>query len=51
MDITKLLCIKNKKIAKTGDDYAIFMPRIYIKNELINPKLRYNVYLEKIEEK
>ena len=51
MDITKFLRLKNKKIAKTGDDYAIFMPRNYIRNELIDPKARYNVYLEKVEKK
>ena len=50
MDTSKLLRLKNKKIAKMGDDYVIFMPRNYIRNELINPSKRYNIYLEEVKE-
>ena len=50
MDITKLLKLKNKKIAKMGEDHVVFIPRNYIRNELIDPKKRYNIYFEEAKD-
>lgn len=46
----KLLKLKEKKLAKMGQDYIISIPRIYIRNGIIDPKKIYNVYLEAIDE-
>lgn len=38
-----------KKPAKQGEDYVVIIPRLYIRNDLINPQKTYNIYFEEIE--
>ncbi|MEX2680394.1 MAG: hypothetical protein Q6373_002245 [Candidatus Sigynarchaeota archaeon] len=36
-----------RKPAKMGDDYIFWIPRVYIKNGLVDPSVEYDVYLRK----
>ena len=36
-----------RKPAKMGQDYIFWVPRVYIKNGLVDPKTEYEVYLKK----
>ena len=37
----------DRKPAKMGEDFVFWIPRVYIKNELIDPACEYHVYLVK----
>jgi len=37
--------------AKMGDDYIFWIPRLYIKNNLIDPNKKYKIYIEELDEK
>jgi hypothetical protein len=37
----------DRKPAKMGEDFIFWIPRVYIKNELIDPACEYHVYLVK----
>jgi len=43
--------IKSKKIAKSGPDHLIILPRIYIQNGIIDPDEVYDVYLRPSKKK
>ncbi len=36
-----------RKPAKMGEDYIFWVPRVYIKNGIVDPKIEYEVYLKK----
>ncbi|MEX2728978.1 MAG: hypothetical protein Q6353_017110, partial [Candidatus Sigynarchaeum springense] len=36
-----------RKPAKMGEDYIFWIPRVYIKNDLVDPACEYEVYLKK----
>ena len=36
-----------RKPAKMGEDYIFWIPRVYIKNGLVNPSFEYAIYLQK----
>ncbi|MBN2150568.1 MAG: hypothetical protein JW839_03880 [Candidatus Lokiarchaeota archaeon] len=36
-----------RKPAKMGDDHIFWIPRVYIKNGLVDPACEYEVYLKK----
>ncbi|MEX2680332.1 MAG: hypothetical protein Q6373_001920 [Candidatus Sigynarchaeota archaeon] len=36
-----------RKPAKMGDDYIFWIPRVYIKNGIVDPACEYEVYLRK----
>jgi hypothetical protein len=36
-----------RKPAKMGEDYIFWIPRVYIKNGLVDPGVEYEVYLKK----
>jgi len=40
--------ITDKKIAKSGPEYIIVLPRRYIKDGLIDPDKNYDVYLKEV---
>ena len=40
-----------RKPAKMGDDFIFWIPRVYIKNGLVDPSVEYEIYLKKIPEK
>lgn len=41
----EVIRILDKKLAKSGPDYMIILPRNYIKNGIIDPDKIYDVYL------
>lgn len=41
--------IVDKKIAKSGPEYIIVLPRRYIKDGLIDPEKRYDIFLKEAE--
>jgi hypothetical protein len=36
-----------RKPAKMGEDYIFWIPRVYVKNGLVDPSVEYEVYLKK----
>ena len=38
-----------RKLAKTGANYVIWIPRDYIRKGLVDPNAEYEIYLRKIE--
>jgi len=40
-----------RKPAKMGDDYIFWIPRVYIKNGLVDPNAEYEIYLRKESKK
>lgn len=40
-----------KKPAKMGQDYIFWIPRVYIKNGIVDPGVEYEVFLKKKEKK
>ncbi len=40
-----------RKPAKMGEDYIFWIPRVYIKNGLVDPGIEYGVYLRKRSKK
>lgn len=38
-----------RKPAKMGEDYIFWIPRVYLKNGLVEPGVEYEVYLKKKE--
>nr|MDO8084134.1 hypothetical protein [Candidatus Sigynarchaeum springense] len=40
-----------RKPAKMGEDYIFWIPRVYIKNGLVDPGVEYDVYLRKRSKK
>jgi hypothetical protein len=36
-----------RKPAKMGQDYIFWVPRVYIKNGIVDPRIEYEVYLKK----
>ena len=40
--------IIDKKIAKSGPEYIIVLPRRYIKDGLIDPNKKYDVFLKEV---
>jgi hypothetical protein len=36
-----------RKPAKMGEDYILWIPRVYIKNSIVDPHVEYEVYLRK----
>lgn len=36
-----------RKPAKMGEDYIFCIPRVYIKNGIVDPTVEYEVYLKK----
>lgn len=46
----KLIALKNKKLTSQGSDYVVWVPRVFVKNGIIDPEKRYNIYFEEIEE-
>ncbi len=39
-----------RKPAKMGEDYIFWIPRVYIKNGIVDPACEYEVYLHKKKE-
>jgi len=40
-----------RKPAKMGDDYIFWIPRVYIKNGLVDPEAEYEIFLRKVPKK
>jgi hypothetical protein len=40
-----------RKPAKMGEDYIFWIPRVYVKNGLVDPTVEYEIYLKKIQKK
>nr|MDO8114224.1 hypothetical protein [Candidatus Sigynarchaeota archaeon] len=40
-----------RKPAKMGEDYIFWIPRVYIKNGLVDPTIEYEIYLKKVVKK
>jgi len=40
-----------RKPAKMGDDHIFWIPRVYLKNGLVDPNAEYEVYLRKVPKK
>jgi hypothetical protein len=40
-----------RKPAKMGDDFIFWIPRVYVKNGLVDPAVEYEVYFRKVEKK
>jgi hypothetical protein len=38
-----------RKPAKIGEDHIFWIPRVYIKNGLVDPGVEYEVYLKKVQ--
>ncbi|MEX2728878.1 MAG: hypothetical protein Q6353_016600 [Candidatus Sigynarchaeum springense] len=38
-----------RKPAKMGTDYIFWIPRVYVKNGLVDPACKYDVYLRKVQ--
>jgi hypothetical protein len=36
-----------RKPAKMGEDFIFWVPRVYIKNGIVDPRIEYEVYLRK----
>jgi hypothetical protein len=49
MDEIKLVSFVRKP-AKSGSDYVFWIPRVYLKNNLIDPKKTYKIYLEEVSD-
>lgn len=47
-DESKKVVITRKKLASMGPDTVIIIPRIYIKNKILDPTKLYNVTLEEV---
>lgn len=45
-----LVKLKNKKIAKSGPEYLVIIPRNYILNDLIDPKKLYNIEFTEVKD-
>jgi hypothetical protein len=37
-----------RKPAKMGEDHIFWIPRVYIKNGIVDPSVEYEVYLKKV---
>ncbi len=37
-----------RKPAKMGDDYILWIPRVYVRNRLVDPSCEYELYLRKV---
>jgi len=40
-----------RKPAKMGDDHIFWIPRVYLRNGLVDPNAEYEVYLRKVPKK
>jgi len=40
-----------RKPAKMGEDFIFFIPRVYLKNGLVDPTCEYEVYLKQKKQK
>ena len=40
-----------RKPAKMGEDYIFWIPRVYVRNGLVDVSVEYEVYLKKIPKK
>ncbi len=49
--LTKKVINFTKKPAKHGDYYIFHIPNSFIKEGLIDPKKKYTIYLEEIEDR
>ena len=50
--ITQVINLKfARKPAKMGEDYIFWIPRVYVKNGLVDPTAEYVVYLVKVPKK
>ncbi len=41
--------LKNRKMAKKGDDYIVSIPRNYIRDGILDPEIRYNIELKEVK--
>lgn len=51
MSEISMIRIKNAKVSRSGKTHYIAVPIDYIRNELINPNLRYMVVIKPIKQK
>lgn len=44
----KIPVVFTRKPAKMGEDFIFWVPRVYVKNDVIDPSATYEVYLRKV---
>lgn len=45
----KIPVVITRKPAKMGEDFIIWLPRVYVKNGIIDPGATYELYLRKVD--